>query len=335
MLRARTRADPLSSRKNAAVIPFVSPESHEPLREEGGALSSESGKRYPIVDGIPRFVSPSSVAFTESFGLQWKLYSRTQLDSVTGRPLSRERLERCLGAPLASLAGRNVLEAGCGAGRFTELLVEAGAFTHAFDASVAVEVNAANVGKAANYAVAQADIMAIPYPPESFDVVLCLGVLQHTRSPEASIQALHRMVKPGGLLVIDHYRYSWTTYFRGSYVARQILKRLPPAFSLRIVNGLVKLFVPAHRWMRNKPRLLLKAFRRLSPVLDYFQKYPELSDEQQYEFSKLDTYDSLTDRFKHLRSVKQIAATLHGLGLQSVRVWSGGNGVEARGRKPV
>jgi 2-polyprenyl-3-methyl-5-hydroxy-6-metoxy-1,4-benzoquinol methylase len=65
--------------------------------------------------------------YTTGFGEQWKTYARTQLDSYTGRPISRDRLERCLGAPVETLKGQRVLEVGAGAGRFTELLLGAGA----------------------------------------------------------------------------------------------------------------------------------------------------------------------------------------------------------------
>ena len=317
------------------MLPYVSPRTGEPLQRDGDALVAPSGERYPIVRGIPRFPEGSSAAYTESFGVQWHLYAKTQLDSFTRTRLSRDRLERCLGDDVGSLQGKLVLEAGCGAGRFTEVLVAAGAMTHALDASAAVEVNAQNVGKAANYQVAQASLLEIPFPQQAFDVVLCLGVLQHTASPEESVRALYRMVKPGGLLVIDHYRYSWTTYFTGAFYTRLLLKRLPPATSHRIVAALVKTLFPLHSRLRSSPRHLRKLFRRMSPVIDYFNEYPGLTDELQYEFAKLDTFDSLTDHYKHLRSTQQIARLLDSLGVNDRAVWKGGNGVEARAVKPL
>ena len=51
--------------------------------------------------------------------------------------------------------GGSLLEAGCGAGRFTELMVDAGAFVHAFDLSSAVEANRHNIGDQPNYRVDQ------------------------------------------------------------------------------------------------------------------------------------------------------------------------------------
>lgn len=77
-----------------------------------------------------------------------------------------------------------------GAGCFTELLVNAKAHVHSFDLSIAVEVNKSNIGNQTNYNVCQANIYEIPYPDEAFDIVICIGVLQHTPNPEKSIESL-------------------------------------------------------------------------------------------------------------------------------------------------
>ena len=48
-----------------------------------------------------------------------------------------------------------------------------------------------------------------------------------------------------------------------------------------------------------------------------------------YELTRLDTYDGLTDYYKHLRSRKQIENKLKALDAKNIKVWKGGNGVEA------
>ncbi|MBK9484344.1 MAG: hypothetical protein IPO01_03770 [Chitinophagaceae bacterium] len=80
-----------------------------------------------IINDIPRFVDSGSYA--SLFGDQWKEYKKTQLDSYTGSPTSESRLSRCLGGDLKdNLKGKLVLEAGCGAGRFTEVLLKKALF---------------------------------------------------------------------------------------------------------------------------------------------------------------------------------------------------------------
>src|SRR5437870_781388 len=83
-----------------------------------GEISCSQGCQWNIRGGIPRFVHGDNYAL--SFGLQWNRFPRTELDSSTGKPYSRERLERCLAAPLETLSDKTVLECGAGAGRFTE-----------------------------------------------------------------------------------------------------------------------------------------------------------------------------------------------------------------------
>ena len=95
-------------------------------------------------NGIPRFVADDGYA--ESFGEQWNRWRRVQLDSVTGKPLSRARLFEGTRWP-EDLAGETVLEVGCGAGRFTEVLLDAGAEVWAVDASSAVDAARANLGE--------------------------------------------------------------------------------------------------------------------------------------------------------------------------------------------
>ena len=62
-----------------------------------------SGERFPV-NGIPRFVPAENYA--DAFGFQWKNFARTQLDSHSGTPITRIRLERCLGFPLISSVER-------------------------------------------------------------------------------------------------------------------------------------------------------------------------------------------------------------------------------------
>src|SRR5437016_4027992 len=88
----------------------------------------------PRRDGIPRFVPKSTYA--ADFGRQWNAYRLTQLDSHTGTSISRDRLRRALGEALwRGLKGARVLECGCGAGRFTEVLLAQGAHVISVDLS--------------------------------------------------------------------------------------------------------------------------------------------------------------------------------------------------------
>lgn len=296
----------------------------------------QEGCRFPLVNGIPRFTDHSK--YVSAFGVQWNKFRRTQLDSFTGKPISRDRLTRLIGCSLDVLRGRTVLEAGCGAGRFTEILLDAGARVVAVDMSSAVEANRANCGGYKNHLVCQGDMLALPFAPDQFDIVMCIGVVQHTPEPERTIQALCSHVKPGGLLAIDHYGYGYPMT-RLRRVLRACLLRMPVwfgySFSIVLVSGLW----PIHRlsWaLRALPGFAAvhRHLERVSPVVDHHAVYGELGPRLVRQWALLDTHDLLTDVYKHFRSPAEIARCLEACGMSQIESWSGGNGVEARARKP-
>lgn len=312
---------------------LVCPQHGEQLEELGSQLACHEGCRYPIVAGVPRFVPASTYA--DSFGLQWNAFRTTQLDSRTGASISRDRLRRCLGGSFDAVRGKTVLEAGCGAGRFTEILLDEGAAVLAVDLSSAVEANIANCGGRPVYAVAQADLRRLPVLDQSFEVVVCLGVIQHTPDPEETIAALARYVEPRGLLVIDHYGpdYPLTMPRR---LTRALALRLPLRQRMRVVLGLSRALIAVHRltWRdRRGFRLLRFLLGKVSPLVDYYDAYPQLSRKLLEEWAILDTHDTITDYYKHRRSEEQIASALTGAGLEVVEVRHGGNGIEAIARR--
>jgi len=314
-----------------------------PTAEDSAALACGKGCRVPVERGIPRFTASESYA--AGFGLQWTAHPRTQLDSATGTRISRDRLSRCLGG-LDAVAGRSVLEVGCGAGRFTEVLLDAGARVVACDLSRAVEANHANFRGRAGYFVCQADLMRLPVAPESFDVVVALGVLQHVPRPEAAIAALVAALRPGGRIALDHYavppgagrawRIAAALSPRG--LLRHVLLRLPPRPAQAAAAGLTRGLLPIHRalWRRGPVvDRVRRLFRHVSPVVDHYDRLPELSREQLAEWAVLDTHDALTDRYKHLRTADEVRAMMATAGLVESEVAYAGNGVEARARKPM
>ena len=316
---------------------LVSPVTGEPLHFADGRLISPGGESFPVVGGIPRFVGERNYA--KAFGLQWKKHRLTQLDSFTGTSLSRDRLRRCLGGSFDLVRGKCVLEAGCGAGRFTEILLQEGAKVFAADLSVAVEANFINFRGRPDYFVCQADILKLPVPPGSFDTVVCLGVVQHTPSPEETIRVLCSYLKPGGTLVMDHYTHSNSPITPSRRFFRAIMLRMPPRYSMMLCSGLVALLWPLHRFMWTqawRPGLgwLRRVVPKISPVADYYSCYP-LGVKALRAWAELDTHDTLTDRYKHLRSAEQIEDSLTQCGMTEVNATYGGNGVEARARKPM
>jgi SAM-dependent methyltransferase len=313
------------------------PETGSLLRKsQDDTLLSDSGSRYPIVNGIPRFVETENYA--SDFGKQWNAFRETQLDSRTGISITGDRLARCMNGHLEHLKGKRVLEAGSGAGRFTEILLRHCPTLHSFDFSSAVDANAANNGSSDRLTLVQGDIRRIPFEPDTYDYVICLGVLQHTPDPEESIRCLWEMVRPGGRLIIDHYRP--TLWLRlppplgnAEKIYRWAILRLPAEKRYLAVKRLTDFWFPIY-WRYRESKWAQRILARVAGIHFYYGQIPLRTREEHYQWALLDTHDGMTDHFKHYRDEHQIRRTLEELGAVDIRLAIAGNGVEAECRKP-
>ena len=317
------------------------PGTGERLERAGDFLVASGGRRFPIVNGIPRFVG--SEDYAADFGAQWKRFPKTQLDSCTGVPISQDRLANCFNGELPNVAGRRVLEAGSGAGRFTEVLLDRGAILDSFDMSTAVEANALNNGSRP-FTLVQADLRAMPFEPNSYDFVVCLGVLQHTPNTEESIEKLWEMVKPGGRLIIDHYdwhRWRLPPPIGGAgSIYRRFILRLPAEKRWPAVKRHVDRWFPLY-WRYRDNRWAQRILGRIAGLNFYYGALPLRTREQFYGWSLLDTHDALTDVYKRYRTGPSIRRTLEQLGATDIQVSHEslrkrrGNGIEASCQKPL
>jgi SAM-dependent methyltransferase len=156
-----------------------------------------TGTAYPVIGGIPRFVSQEHLA---SFGRQWNRYDVAHDDE------DRATFQAKTGVSLAELRGLKVLDAGCGGGRYCKVAAEAGASVFGADHSTAVEKAAIVCRGFPNVRVVQADLKQLPFAAESFDFVFSIGVMHHDADTRAVFDAVARMVRPGGRLAVWLYR---------------------------------------------------------------------------------------------------------------------------------
>lgn len=314
--------------------PYACPAHLEVLTEAEGRLRCPQGCGYDVVRGIPRFVPATSYA--DAFGTQWNRYRVTQLDSHTGVEITAKRARRCMGEALwnGGLKDKDVLEVGCGAGRFTEVLLGRGARVTSVDLSSAVEANRENFPIDDRHRVAQCDGAQLPFLRQAFDAVFCMGVIQHTPNPERTIASLFGCVRPGGHLIIDHYRQNLSNLTKvGEPLFRFVLKRVSPDTGLRATETLVKVFLPFHKAVRHiRPAQMLLS--RFSPVRVYYQAYPELSEDLQVEWARLDTHDSLTSWYRHLRTNAGVQKFIETMGGEVVLNGRDGLGIELVARRP-
>lgn len=265
--------------------------------------------REPLqtVENVPWFIDRDNYA--AAFGDQWQRWDLTQFDSHTGLPISEGRMRRVLGPLWDNLEGRHVIELGCGAGRFTEILLAQGAFVTSIDLSSAVQTNSRLFRSQPRHRAAGASILDLPFEPEQFDLAFCLGVLQHTPNPRRSLGALWRQVKPGGWAVFDQYRHNASTWTRSAWIFRAVLLRLDREIAMKATDKLVDRLLPIHRRIA-RYRSLEIGLNRLSPITAHFAGYPGLSDEDQLAWAQLNTHDNLTDVYKHHTTTRKMRENL-------------------------
>jgi len=297
-----------------------------------GALVG-GGDRFEIRQGIPRFVSENNYA--DSFAYQWRIFPTAQLDSNGGwRSQSEDRLFEETKWP-KRLEGQRILEAGSGMGRFTEILAQTGAQIYTFDYSGAIEMNERNNGHFENVCFAQADVYHPPYRLESFDKVLCIGVLQHCPSPRKAFLSLTRFLKPGGQIVVDVYRLNWRKLLLPKYYLRPITRLIPPHTLLRWVRLQVSWTHPLIRWVHRLGfNRLGRVISSALGVIDY-RGLIEVSDTKARELSVLETLDSLSPFYDRPQTLGEVRRWFSQAGLVNIEVTPGYNGIEARGTKPI
>ena len=295
-----------------------------------GLLVSEDGRHcYPVLKGIPRFVPQSNYA--DNFGMQWNHFRQTQLDSYSGVPISSERFWSATGWSPEAMKDRWVLDVGCGAGRFAEVALLAGARVVALDYSSAVDACYANLKHHPNLHMVQGDIYALPFVPAKFSFVYSLGVLQHTPDVAKAFAALPPMVCSGGTLCADFYWKRFRTMMHAKYLFRPLTKRMTQSKLFELLEHWVPSLLAFSRILGRVP-LVGQALKRIVPVADYTGRFP-LNDRQLKEWALLDTFDMLAPTYDNPQTATTVRRWFEEAGLTGIEVghWSH---LVGRGIKP-
>lgn len=283
-----------------------------------------------ISSGVLRFRADSG--YNESFALQWNRFKTNQIDAVNGTRLSMQRFAETSWA-LDDLKGKLVLEAGCGAGRFTRLLAEAGARLVTFDYSSAIDACYENNGQFEDVAFLQCDIFDMPFRAGAFDYVFCHGVLQHTPDPKAAFQALARMVRPGGRISVDVYRKDGLIRpWKSKYLWRPLTTRMSPTRLLAFLEWFIPKWLPFDTAIKRIPHLG-NYLGSLIPCWNYFDR--DLSPEQKVAWAIMDTFDALAPTYDNPVRLSEVRTWLIGPEWSEVEIRPGGNGVVANARRSM
>lgn len=217
---------------------LVDPVTKTHLDWSGDSLRGANGKRYPIVNGIPRFVLTEDQGqrqTEESFGYKWQ--QENTYDTPEVHQSGRAWLVARYGfADVAAMRGffagrKRILDAGCGSGFSTSLWMTPdwqGATWVGADISVAIDVAQKRLAGGVDRHFVQADVLQLPFRAGAFDTIFSEGVLHHTPSTEQAMKALVPLLESGGELMFYVYRKkSPIREFTDDHI-RNAIAALPP-----------------------------------------------------------------------------------------------------------
>lgn len=130
----------------------------------------------------------------------------------------------------ASIAGKKVVDIGCGGGILAESMAARGAQVTGVDLSEkalgVARLHLFESGQQVDYRHISAEDLAHECPA-SFDVVTCMEMLEHVPVPASTIRACATLVKPGGSIFFSTLNRNLKAYLMAVVGAEYVLNLLP------------------------------------------------------------------------------------------------------------
>jgi 2-polyprenyl-6-hydroxyphenyl methylase/3-demethylubiquinone-9 3-methyltransferase len=141
-------------------------------------------------------------------------------------PLRLAHIERLAGG----LAGKRIVDVGCGGGILAEAMAAKGAGVTGIDLAekplkVAM-LHGMETGSAVGYRLVSAEALA-DEAPASFDIVTCMEMLEHVPEPPSIVAACAKLVKPGGLVFFSTINRNAKSFLFAIVGAEYVLNLLP------------------------------------------------------------------------------------------------------------
>jgi len=283
--------------------------------QEAGCRCSACGREFPSVRGVLRFVDGQNYA--DNFGYQWQKFSRTQLLP----DFAELNFRRKTGLRVEDLKGKMVLDVGCGMGRFAEVATRWGAKVVGVDLSSAAEVAVRNLADR-DFVAVQADVLALPFAPESFDCIYSIGVLHHTPDCEKAFKTLPQYLKPGGSIAVWLYS-GYNNWYRFSDQYRKLTHRIPA----HKLHTFFRVVVPVLYWINRGLRAVPVVGKSLAAFVQYV--FP-VNLGPNPEVRILDTLDWYSPKYQSKHTYEQIFRWYESCGLGELTVAEVSVGVTGR-----
>jgi ubiquinone/menaquinone biosynthesis C-methylase UbiE len=205
---------------------------------EFGSLARQGIHGYPgaIPGNASAAIASKAVIEKQTSDLYsdlWLGYDARVLTEESRQLLTRRIPERVIDE---EIAGRSVLDLGCGSGRYAVALAALGA-----NPVTAVDYQAKSYQRASEYCAkhalpvrfVEANILQLPFADRSFDFVFSNGVLHHTRSWRKALDEYVRVMRRSGFLFLYATGgFFWTT----RRAVRPLFQSIPRAYTARVLE---------------------------------------------------------------------------------------------------
>ena len=166
-----------------------------------------------VQEGNRHWWTRNTMSYDWKDGIALEKYSLPWFEEIDSRFIKAARLfatdktpfDKII--PFADIAGKKVLEIGCGMGLHTELMARAGAEVTAVDISpTSVEVTQKRLAlKSLSADIRQGDAEKLPFADDTFDFVWSWGVIHHSARTSRIVREIARALKPEGACRIMVY----------------------------------------------------------------------------------------------------------------------------------
>ncbi len=200
----------------------------------------------------------------------------------TSKPLNLQKRIAIVEQIAGPLAGQRVIDCGCGAGEYVRGLAALGAEVTGFEYQAEKLLNRRDASQ--SDALSIADIQQIPFPDETFDIAIVNEVLEHVPDDLAGLREAHRVLRPGGRLIVfsPNRLYPFEThgvYLRGSNRRLSHATPLVPYIPLPLGRIFLRYWARNY-WPWQLRRLIRNAGFELSSTAYVWQTFENISGHQ-------------------------------------------------------
>ena len=264
----------------------------------------------------------------ESFGEEWLKFYKFSEQSIEDSAMEYfDILDE-------SMINKNTyaLDIGCGTGRWTKHLAKKVGFVEAIDPSNAIFAAEKLLEKTDNIRLTKASIENIPFPDQSFDFVMSIGVLHHIPDTQQAMMDCVKKVKTGGYFYCYLYHnletFSWFSkmLFWISELIRKVVSKLPSKLKRAVCDVLAAvIYLPIVLVGRLINFIGLKKIGNKLP-LNYYHNKP-------FYMMRTDSLDKFGTALENRFSSEEVRIMMKNSGLKDIVVSTGIPYYHAVGRK--